>query len=96
MSVFAARGLGVFPLSRLGGDDIGLLRGLRPLARCDAVHEEIHAIRNRRGQNHPLVRRILEQAKTSVFVMFVTLSLVFRNRIDSILVAFPHSGVPLS
>ena len=26
MSVFAARGLGVFPLSRLGGDDIGLLR----------------------------------------------------------------------
>ena len=30
------------------------------------------------------------------FVMFVTLSLVFRNRIDSILVAFPHSGVPLS
>ena len=67
MSVFAARGLGVFPLSRLGGDDIGLLRGLRPLARCDDVHEEIHAIRNRRGQHHPLVQAILAQAKTSVF-----------------------------
>jgi len=40
MSVFAARGLGVFPLSRLGGDDVALLRGLRPLARCDDVHEE--------------------------------------------------------
>ena len=30
MSVFAARGLGVFPLSRLGGGDIGVLRGLLP------------------------------------------------------------------
>ena len=67
MSVFAARGLGVFPLSRQGGGDIGLLRGLRPLARCDDVHEEIHAIRNRRGQHHPLVRSVLEHAKTSVF-----------------------------
>ncbi len=67
MSVFAARGLGVFPLSRLGGGDVGLLRGLRPLARCDSVHEEIHGIRNRRGQHHPLVQRILAHAKTSVF-----------------------------
>ncbi|MCW0208003.1 LysR family transcriptional regulator [Achromobacter veterisilvae] len=67
MSVFAARGLGVFPLSRLGGGDIGLLRGLRPLARCDEVHEEIHAIRNRRGQHHPLVQAVLLHAKTSVF-----------------------------
>ncbi|EJO29075.1 LysR family transcriptional regulator [Achromobacter marplatensis] len=67
MSVFAARGLGVFPLSRLGGDDIGLLRGLRPLARCDDVQEEIHAIRNRRGQHHPLVQAVLAHAKTSVF-----------------------------
>ena len=74
MSVFAARP-GRVPLSRLGGDDIGCC------AACarDAVHEEIHAIRNRRGQNHPLVRRILEQAKTSVFLMFVTLSLVFQK-----------------
>jgi LysR family transcriptional activator of nhaA len=67
MSVFAARGLGVFPLSRLGGGDIGVLRGLRPLARCDDVHEEIHAIRNRRGQHHPLVQIVLAKAKTSVF-----------------------------
>lgn len=67
MAVFAARGLGVFPLSRMGGDDVRLLHGMRPLARCDDVHEEIHAIRNRRGQQHPLVQRILEQAKTSVF-----------------------------
>ena len=79
MSVFAARGLGVFLLSRLGGDDIGLLRGLRPLARRDAVHEEIHAIRNRRGQNHPLVRRILSRPRLRFFLMFVTLSLVFQK-----------------
>ncbi len=63
MSVFAARGLGVFPISRLGGDDIGLLRGLRLLARCDSVQEEIYAIRNRRGQHHPLVQQILAAAR---------------------------------
>ena len=94
MSVFAARGLGVFPLSRLGGDDIGLLRpaaaGPRRGPRGDPRYPQSP------GTEPSLVRRILEQAKTSVFVMFVTLSLVFRNRIDSILVAFPHSGVPLS
>ncbi|MCB1954034.1 MAG: LysR family transcriptional regulator [Rhodocyclaceae bacterium] len=59
MSVFAARGLGVFPVSRLGSDDVGLMPGLRLLGRCEEVHEEIHAIRNRRGENHPLVQRIL-------------------------------------
>ncbi|MEJ2894788.1 LysR family transcriptional regulator [Bordetella avium] len=63
MAVFAVRGLGVFPLSRLGGE--GLLNNLRLLGRCDGAHEEIHAIRNRRGQRHPLVQRILEQAATS-------------------------------
>ena len=63
MSVFAARGLGVFPVSRLGADDVGLMTGLRLLGRCEEVHEEIHAIRNRRGQNHPLVQTILAQAR---------------------------------
>lgn len=59
MSVFAARGLGVFPVSRLGADDVGLMPGLRLLGHCDGVQEEIYAIRNRRGQQHPLVQRIL-------------------------------------
>ncbi|AHV93771.1 LysR family transcriptional regulator [Bordetella holmesii] len=67
MAVFAARGLGVFPLSRMGGEDARLLNGLRPLGRCEEVREDIHAIRNRRGQQHPLVQRILAEAKTSVF-----------------------------
>lgn len=59
MSVFSARGLGVFPVSRLGTDDVGLMPGLRLLAQCEDLHEEIYAIQNRRGQHHPLVRQIL-------------------------------------
>lgn len=62
LAVFAARGLGVFPVSRLGGDDVGLMRGLRLLGRCDDVKEEVYAIRSRRGQHHPLVRQILQAA----------------------------------
>ena len=65
MSVFAARGWAC----RSAGWAATISAAARPAAaRRDAVHEEIHAIRNRRGQNHPLVRRILEQAKTSVFL----------------------------
>jgi LysR family transcriptional regulator, transcriptional activator of nhaA len=59
LAVFAARGLGVFPASRLGAHDVGLMRGLRPLGRCGDVTEEIHAIRSRRGQHHPLVLQII-------------------------------------
>ena len=62
LAVFAARGLGVFPVSRLGAGDIGLMRGLRLLGRSEDVKEEIHAIRSRRGQHHPLVRQILAAA----------------------------------
>ena len=62
MAVFAARGLGVFPVSRLGADDVGLMRGLRLLGTSDAVKEEIHAIRSRRGQHHPLVMQLVAAA----------------------------------
>ena len=65
LAVFAARGLGVFPVSRLGGSDLSTLRGLRLLGRCDEVKEEIHAIRSRRGQHHPLVLRIIEAAQAA-------------------------------
>ena len=95
MSVFAARGLGVFPLSRLGGDDIGLLRGLRPLAATRSTRRStLSAIAGDR--TIPWCDASWSRPRLRFFVMFVTLSLVFRNRIDSILVAFPHSGVPLS
>jgi LysR family transcriptional activator of nhaA len=63
LAVFAARGMGVFPVSRLGADDIGLMRGLRLLGRSDDLKEEVHAIRSRRGQHHPLVNRIVAEAK---------------------------------
>jgi LysR family transcriptional regulator, transcriptional activator of nhaA len=59
LAVFAARGLGVFPVSRLGAHDVSLMRGLRLLGLSDGVREEIHAIRSRRGQHHPLVQQIL-------------------------------------
>jgi LysR family transcriptional activator of nhaA len=63
MAVFAARGLGVFPVSRLGVDGVGQMRGLRLLGRCEDVKEEIHAIRSRRGQHHPLVLNMIEAAR---------------------------------
>jgi LysR family transcriptional regulator, transcriptional activator of nhaA len=63
LAVFAARGLGVFPVSRMGADDVGLMRGLRLLGRCEEVKEEIHAIRSRRGQHHPLVLKMIAATK---------------------------------
>jgi LysR family transcriptional activator of nhaA len=59
LAVFAARGMGVFPTSRLGAGDLALVRGLRLLGRCEGVHEEIHALRTRRSQHHPLVQKVL-------------------------------------
>ncbi|WP_455775834.1 LysR substrate-binding domain-containing protein, partial [Burkholderia stabilis] len=65
MAVFAARGLGVFPLSELGANDASLLRGLRRLGRAEGVTEEIHAIRSRRGEHHPLTAQLLASARPS-------------------------------
>lgn len=62
LAVFAARGLGVFPVSQLGASDARLMRGLRLLGQCDDVKEEIHAVRSRRGQHHPLVMQIIGAA----------------------------------
>lgn len=59
LALFAARGLGVFPVSRLGVNDVGLMRGLRLLGRCEEVKEEIHVIRSSRGRHHPLVMQIM-------------------------------------
>ena len=59
MSLFAARGLGVFPVSRRGADDLARSSGLALPGECENVFEQIYAIRNRRGEQHPLVQRIL-------------------------------------
>lgn len=63
LSLFAAQGLGVFPVTALGAADLGAMRGLRLLGHSDGLHEEIHAIRSRRGLHHPLVGRILAAAR---------------------------------
>lgn len=59
LALFAANGLGVFPVSQLGGPDVLATRGLRLVGCSDDLREEIHAIRSRRGLHHPLVRRLL-------------------------------------
>jgi LysR family transcriptional activator of nhaA len=63
LAVFAARGMGVFPSSRLGADDLALVRGIRLLGRCEGVHEQIHGIHTRRSQHHPLVQQVLAAAR---------------------------------
>jgi LysR family transcriptional activator of nhaA len=65
MSVFGARGLGIFPASRLGGLEGATLKGIRLVGSTPAVTEEIHAIRSRRGEQHPLVKQLLN-ARTVV------------------------------
>ena len=62
LAIFAARGLGVFPVSHLGAGDVALIRGLRLLGRCEDVKEEIYAIRSRRGQHHSLVMQVVAAA----------------------------------
>jgi LysR family transcriptional regulator, transcriptional activator of nhaA len=62
LSVFAAHGLGVFPISRFGAADVAQMPHLRLLGRCDEVKEEIHAIRSRRGMHHPLALQVIAAA----------------------------------
>jgi LysR family transcriptional activator of nhaA len=62
LSVFAARGMGVFPISTLGMEDLNLMRGLRLLAESN-IAEDVHAITTRRSQHHPLVKLIINGSK---------------------------------
>lgn len=62
MAVFAARGLGVFPVSRFGVADVSLLRGLRRLGGDESVVEEVWAIASPRSARHPLVEQVLAGA----------------------------------
>lgn len=67
LAVFAARGLGVFPVSRLGAGDIGLIRGLRLLGSSEGAKDEIHAIRTRGGNRHPFVQKILAAVRAGTY-----------------------------
>lgn len=64
MSVFAARGFGVFPVSALGAQDLTLMPGLVELGRTEVV-EEIYAIYSQRARHHPLVQKILAAASAT-------------------------------
>lgn len=59
MSVFGAGGLGVFPASLTGQDDLELIKGLRLIGECE-VQEEVYAVFTRRSQHHPLVQAVLQ------------------------------------
>lgn len=61
MSLFSGRGMGVFPISGLGAQDLSLMPGMQALGQTD-VMEDIHLIFNHRGRNHPLVQAILQGA----------------------------------
>lgn len=63
MSLFAAQGLGVFPVAAQGADALSISLGLRRLGRSDRLHEEIHAIRSQRGLQNPLVLQVLNAAR---------------------------------
>ena len=66
MSLFAARGMGVFPVTALGATDWSAIRGLKLLGQSEGLVEEIHAIYAPRNFQHPLVQRILDAAASSV------------------------------
>ena len=61
MSVFGAGGLGVFPASLVGADDLSLMKGLKLLGQS-VVKEEIYAVYTRRSRHHPLVEKVMQRA----------------------------------
>ena len=61
MAVFGLGGMGVFPASLTGQEDLALMKGLKRLGVCDAK-ENIYAIYTRRGRHHPLVGQIMGKA----------------------------------
>ena len=63
LSLFAAQGMGVFPVAALGATDLAAMRGLGLLGQSEGLFEEIHAIRSRRGMHHPLVLEIMASAR---------------------------------
>jgi LysR family transcriptional activator of nhaA len=58
MAVFGLGGMGVFPASLTGQEDLAMMKGLKRLGVCDAK-ENIYANYTRRGRHHPLVGQII-------------------------------------
>ncbi|MGD9550242.1 MAG: LysR family transcriptional regulator [Burkholderiaceae bacterium] len=66
LSLFAAQGMGVFPVSRMGSPDLARIPGLQLLGQSEDIREEIHAIHSRRGAHHPWVQKILAAARAAM------------------------------
>jgi LysR family transcriptional activator of nhaA len=62
MSVFGLGGLGVFPASLSGRDDLSLMKGLKVLGQTE-VKEDIYALYTRRSRHHPLVEKVMQAAQ---------------------------------
>jgi LysR family transcriptional activator of nhaA len=65
MSLFAAQGMGVFPVSALGAEDLRSVRGLRFLGET-RLGEDLFLIVTRRARQHPAVLRIQPSGATQV------------------------------
>jgi LysR family transcriptional activator of nhaA len=65
MSLFAAQGMGVFPVSALGAEDLRSVRGLRFLGET-RLGEDLFLIVTRRARQHPAVLRIQPSEATQV------------------------------
>jgi LysR family transcriptional activator of nhaA len=62
MSVFGLGGLGVFPASLIGRDDLSLMKGLKLVGQTE-VKEDIYALTTRRSRHHPLVEQVMHSAQ---------------------------------
>ena len=63
MSLFAMQGMGVFPISALGAEDLRAMPGLLRLG-ATRLGEDLYLIHTRRAQQHPAVLRLLSPEPT--------------------------------
>ncbi len=60
MALFAAEGMGVFPVASLGATPVAPRLRLHRMGRSDGLYEEVYGIRSQRGLHHPLVMQIVK------------------------------------
>lgn len=63
LKTFAAGGLGVFPAAEIVHDELVSRYGVKRFGRCDGVEEKFYAIGTEKKVSHPLVQRLLAQAR---------------------------------
>ncbi|MFT7665406.1 MAG: LysR family transcriptional activator of nhaA, partial [Planctomycetota bacterium] len=68
MKVFGQAGRGVFPAPTVVQSQIIKKYGVRPIGELENVRERFYAISPERKIKHPAVARIVESAKTKMFM----------------------------